>query len=79
MTSSATTVLRTVSRIYLPDIVWVSGYVLMTVGLGLELHRIKWPLPQNRCYEVVDLGDITRIYLRASAFRKDEPQEGEQP
>ena len=73
-----------VKRMYLPDNVWFSGYARIVwlpsvsalpwppeYDTTIEYHQIRWPLPGHRVYEVAPIGDITYIFLRASAFVRE--------
>lgn len=74
----------TTQHIYLPDETWDSGYHLFlytpTEEEEAEVQEIRWPLPHNRVYEVVHLGDTHFILRRASDVipEANPEREGEQ-
>ena len=78
------------ARIYLSDKQWSTGYYTIPwtspVSAGPKTpeyeesqgyRMIKWPLPQNRCYEIAPLDNTPVVLLRASAFVADTTPEWE--
>ncbi len=66
-----------VARIYIPDMLWDSGYVPLRWLPGDVWTN--WPIDKRRVYEFVSMGDSHYILLKASAFHPapSEEEDGE--